>query len=572
MLNVSRDGNATEISEHDKDPNKFWQRVSQMPRFKKLVEEQKKVHSCFEEVCCMCWDLHLKDLVQFQRRVDDLNMSSMKQTSALKEQLRPTRRNLVEVDDSELVEFYEPLKYLEESTQMLVCTIVREKLTQLAVQGSAPASVLKAIGPLFVGEFGEWKKKTEEKLDASQKEVAALRHRLESCLEQVATLEDIITLREKELQESLARQEALQAEIEEMNQELETAQLEIDQLQKDKQRLQDEKAGLEEQMVNFEQRIKDLEDELERVRQELASVQEKLQEAHQEIVMLQEVRCQLEQQIKELQKRVGQLEARVKHLIAENAKMMRRCIELTSKLEAAEARAEAAEAEAEELREELARRNNTKTTSTQTTLHGAQFDRQREELREFKGMMTDMRVRLVHLVKEFGKKGLKDMALDLLQKAGFKMLFTSDNCWDRLHEDAADRSKRLEQLQEEYGEERLSEFEQRHAAHEGIAQTMDGNCNSEPDLRLVPLSLQSLSLDTKATFFTRQSTSAASRKPSSPWCGMQAKSDCSLRSIDDWNRLQSLPSLDVCKLTPRPSARLPAAFLREDNLPFMVPR
>jgi len=293
-----------DVARKGSEVNRFVSRVSQSARFKELLKERNNDESYFTEICQLCWDVHLEDLARVQRRMDDINLNSMRQISSLREQVKPGRKHaLAGSTDSELVEFYEPLKFLDESTQALVCSIVREKLTQLASQGSAPAKLMAAIGPLITNDSSEWKikiKKLEEQLEESQREVGLLQLRLEDARDEKEQLKKIIQTKEKELKECRAQIEELQIEIDKLKGELIQAQRAIAKLTQENQRLEEEKAALQQEMERLREQMRELEAELERVKHERAVLKEKLAAAEKEIEQLNQQIAVLDQQINNL--------------------------------------------------------------------------------------------------------------------------------------------------------------------------------------------------------------------------------------------------------------------------------
>merc|ERR1719158_2176019 len=97
------------------------------------------------------------------------------------------------------------------------------------------------------------------------------------------------------------------------------------------------------------------------------------------------------------------------------------------------------------MRAELARRNNTKTKGTQTSLTRTKLDEQADEARKMKLMLEELQTKLKELMTAYRRK-FGDDATKIANDLGLKELLKEETVFQRLYDDALDRVHRLEQL------------------------------------------------------------------------------------------------------------------------------
>lgn len=431
-------GQAAEPGGQDADWNKFFQRLTRVQSFKELAQGNHKEVKRLEVASRLSWGMCLEDRARLQKRLDELNLNTLKQVSALKSQLsmltgqagKSSAPSTAVTEHS--IEFYEPLQYLSDTARELVLKIVEERLHN-------------AHGPSE--DAGEWQQKCEEAEERAQK-----------AEEREAQLRAATRKLKQEL-------DAAEERLEEMAVELRSAMAQVAQLQMDTARLEEEKAQLEERLAQQADRIEELEventrltgenqrleeevatfrEKLEALERELAAAKEELEKAQQEVE-------RLEARVQELEEQVRTLEARLREALAELEAMRSRCKELEAKLAAAEKRAAEAEAEAAELRAELARRNNTRTRITQTEMIGEHIQELQAENQRLKNVVSDT-------VNKLEQHGLGDMAKDLF---GGVTILKAKSCFQRLYDDALERGKRLQRLKEKHAAQSRPENETR---------------------------------------------------------------------------------------------------------------
>jgi len=117
-----------------------------------------------------------------------------------------------------------------------------------------------------------------------------------------------------------------------------------------------------------------------------------------------------------------------------------------------QARFDALEQEANAMREELARRNNTRTHGTQTTLTGPKLDSQAAEVKKMKVMLEELQTKLKELIDKYRKKFGQE-AKQIADSLGINELLKEDTVFQRLYDDALDRVERLEKLREKIRKE-----------------------------------------------------------------------------------------------------------------------
>lgn len=425
---------------------RFLSRASDEARYKEFSSCLLDKARYLEDICHLCWDLCKTDQERLQKRMDEINLSSMKQVMALKAQLG---RGGGDLDKDGLIEFYEPLRYLQDTTKDLVLNIIGDKVEQL-VDGKAPPSLVKAVAKTRESESGEWQERckvAEERAEAAEANAAFLQAQLRDVESQVERMQKVARTREADLRASKEREKALQKHVDELAADLAATRTHVKQLE-------DEKAQLEREMAEFEQKMKVLEQKIQSLEQELAEAKAAYDQVVAELNQAKQEIHRLQRQCEELEQRAREAEAKLLEAKAEIQSLKAECQKLQDKVAVAEARAKKAEAEAAELRAELARRNNTRTFGTQTSMKGEHIVEQKEENKRLKGMLEELRMKVSDLMTELRKRGLGKEAKEMMGQVGLDTLLKADSCFQRLYDDAMDRIHRMDKLRERIMEER----------------------------------------------------------------------------------------------------------------------
>lgn len=481
---------------------KYHAKISEGKRYNKLssgsVEDPKKI--C-EEVAKICWERahqdhekikHLsEELEKAKHRLETANLGAIKQVSLLKQQIHDLQKKerLEEIDLDDIVEFYEPMQHLDDTQRELVMTITIDKVRQM-LEGDAPPSFLAAVSaaataapPAGDAEPSEgWKElldEANERARLAEEAAGNMTKRLIESDEKIAELDKSLKAKTHELSVVQADLKAAQDREYLLQGRIKQLEDQVVHLEGEKKRLEEEKQQLEEELAAIKIKIAQFEQEIEALKAEIADLQEKLRKAEEELEewkrKAEELQLKVEQLEEEMKGMKDELEAtktalaeameaiaglEARALAAEAAaaeaqskveELEKRCEELESLMAAAVARAEEAEAERDELKAELARRNNTKTQSTQTTLMGEQIDELKDENKRQKTMLEELQMKIKELVEELGKKGLD--VQDICEKVGLQPVLKAKSAFQRLYDDAMDRVERMEKLREKYAKE-----------------------------------------------------------------------------------------------------------------------
>lgn len=345
------------------------------------------------------------EIQNLKQKLVQCNLSTMKQMGALGA-CRHTDGQLKE----DTIIFHEPLQYLDEDSKDLVLTIVCDKLRQLEI-GHAPPSLVAALtrhanilASQDDGASMQELLETRAELEASQCEARTLRLKLEDA-------ETLIVMRTQELANVKAKlaetQEAL-AELQEQERVLRVAYAEL-------------------QEVSVRQQV------------EIARQQREIERINAELENERQANSKLREEVERLQGRLREYERRVQQLERDFAELQQRFDIL--------------EAEANEMREELARRNNTRTQGTQTSLTGPKLDEQVAETKRLKVMLEELQMKLKELIDKYRRK-FGSEAKHIATELGMDALLKEDTVFQRLYDDALDRVDRLEKLRAKIRKER----------------------------------------------------------------------------------------------------------------------
>lgn len=552
---------------------KFFKKIADVHQYKLMVDAPSEdIASLCEDICRLCWERCQSEQDVLRKRIEDLNLNCVKQVTQLKSQIikkeAPKQATGMNIEPADLIEFYEPLRYMEETTKELIFTILADKMRQIE-SGSAPNSLMKNVGNAG-GEAGEWKAKFDEaeaRAKAAEESVARLGRQLAESEGQIGELQGTVREKQAELEASNGRERVLQGQVDELEEALKGTKQQIEKLEAANLLLEQQVAALEKRQAELEQEIEQHKATITGLKEQVATLETELEEMHEWKRKAEQYQKQLENQIAELkhelevmtekyeasQKEVERLEKRVAELEAQNAELQERaekaeaklkevqaelevmtakfeeakkeierleryCAELEEKnkalekrameaeeklreaqreidklvnecqklqlrAETAEARAEKAEAERDELKAELARRNNTRTMGTQTSLKGETIQEQKDENKRLKSMLEEMKMKLQDLMNELKKKGMGSQVEELVEKFGLAPLMKARTCFDRLYNDAMDRVHRMEKLREKYAkEDHAKKYGIQIPSKEELLQAME-NSNIEEEVK-----------------------------------------------------------------------------------------
>lgn len=339
------------------------------------------------------------ELERLRRQLTHCNLAAVKQAAALKD----CSNDCASLGQDTIV-FHEPFEYLDPMTKELVLHIVAEKM-RLVSNHHAPPSLLNALAPILAAPRPVAKSNNEE--------IIELQEELEETKNQLKDAEAKAKTAEAEAQKSKARAEAAEAKAKGMESEL--------------QQLRAETTSLKALLQQKEDELREAKEELAKLQEEVLELNSQLQA---EIAANSTLRQQLEQVARELQTAKDKA-----------AKFETMLLEL-------QAQYDVLEKEAKEMREELARRNNTRTKSCQTTMTGTQIEEQVEEIKRLSLMLEELQTKLKELLEECGRQQLGGKVMDIARKLGLESVIVKKTVFERLYTDAQDRVRRLENLRE----------------------------------------------------------------------------------------------------------------------------
>jgi myosin heavy subunit len=388
----------------------FWKSVNCLS--KKTGMEVDELESFARNICQSVWtevDAVLasegpvaaarEETDRLKRKLVACNLSAMKQMLASK---AGSHFDANLGDDT--ITFHEPMQYLDTETKDLVMNIVCDKMRQLE-HSTAPPSLVQAL------------------VNHAQAQSNSESASMEDLKEARAQLADA----QNELRKARIRME----EAEELSRKFE-----------ERLRVAEDRAQmLEQELSETKVKLKETEDSLGALRAEHVA----LMDAHKKLQELSEQQqAKIERQGRELEneRRINaELRAEVERL----QEYVHRAEQLERELNALQARFDKLEAEANCMREELARRNNTRTKGTQTALTGSKLDEQSAETQKLKLMLEELQNKLKELMTEYRRK-FGDAATKIADGLGLKELLKEETVFQRLYDDALDRVHRLEQL------------------------------------------------------------------------------------------------------------------------------
>lgn len=382
------------------------------------------LHGLAEELCRCCWsqaDSQMgsegplaaarAEAEQLRKKLNQCNLSAMKQMAAAKSGMHCSEQL-----GNDTITFHEPLQHLDADVKDLVLTIVCDKLRQME-SNHAPPSLMAALEQHARALNQPRDEASEEELKELRSELEDVRSQLRAARVRSQEAEDRALAAEHKLQqvrELLAAAEEALAESREREAKL---RAERDELLEASKRM---RAEIERQQLQIEQQQAELDRrqaELERLARELETEREANAQLRAEVESLQQRLRETLQQVEKLQQELGELQTRFDLL----------------------------EQEAQEMREELARRNNTKTRGTQTTLTGSKLDEQVAEIKRLKVMLEELQMKLKELMDRYRRKFGQE-ATEIADDMGLRDLLKEDTVFQRLYDDAIYRVHRLEKL------------------------------------------------------------------------------------------------------------------------------
>lgn len=423
---VSNDVGEREFMERVGVSDGFWRSLGSLS--KKTGLEVDELESFGRDICRSVWSeadavmtsdgpvaAARGEIAGLKQKLTKCNLSTMKQMLAAKSGA------VYEGDlGDDTICFHEPMQYLDEDTKELVMSIVCDKMRQLE-NNTAPPSLVQALVQ-------------HAQAQADPKESASMAELLET----KAQLEDA----RADLRKARARAE----EAEEISRKFEV----------NLRAAEDRAKKFEEELVQTKTLLAATQEKLaasEKALAELRAEHAALQASH---AKLQELSVQqqatIERQVRELdyERRANErLKAEVERL----QEFVKKAERLEKELKALQVRFNELEAEANSMREELARRNNTRTAGTQTSLTGKKLDEKAAETRKLKLMLEELQTKLKELMTEYRRK-FGDAAKKIAEDLGLTELLKEETVFQRLYDDAIERVHRLEKLRERVKKEK----------------------------------------------------------------------------------------------------------------------
>eukprot|EP00927_Polykrikos_kofoidii_P041287 TRINITY_DN35208_c0_g5_i1.p1 TRINITY_DN35208_c0_g5~~TRINITY_DN35208_c0_g5_i1.p1 ORF type:complete len:663 (+),score=165.89 TRINITY_DN35208_c0_g5_i1:126-2114(+) len=428
----------------------FWRQISRFSSSHGVSQDD--LQAMAEEICRCCWaeanemmtdesDLVARAKAETDRaktKLTQCNLSAMKQLTALKV---GKHANAELAEDA--ITFHEPLQFLDEDTRDLVLNIVLEK-TRLLDNNRAPPSLIEALtrqanaqaAPKEEAVDPELLRDLRDELEDVRGELRQTRQRLEDADERARKWEGLLAkaeakaaIAEKSLAEAKEREAKLQKAYEALQQVNAQQQAEIKR----------QESALEEQRVELKRQREEIERqqaEIQRQQNELARLEGDLERERNANASLRAEVVQLQERLREYVKQVEKLEEQMADQLA---------------------RFEALEKEANAMREELLRRNNTRTKGTQTTVTGPKLDEQANEIKKLKLMLEELQMKIKELMDKCRRKFGGEVS-QIVEELGLKDVMKEETVFQRLYDDAMDRVHRLEKLRDKVRKQRCDAY------------------------------------------------------------------------------------------------------------------
>jgi chromosome segregation ATPase len=430
-----------------------------------------------EEVCKCCWTeaghamlkedpvrSALAEVDRLRQKVNQCNLAAMKQMAAAKANAH------AEGDLGEdTIAFFEPLQYVDESTKDLVLTIVNEKVRLLDI-GRAPPSLVAALArnasaqaqPTETVDAAELKELRAE-LEVTRMELRRTRGRLEDAETEATEWRRKFTAAEE-------RGKTLQQDLDTTKGLLDVAEARAAQVESALEEVKAREASLRKAYEDLQQRCAQQEDkiecqqaEIERLLADNACQAVEIDRQRDQLDRLGAELVQERQANTQLRADVASLECQLAHEREVNAELraevlrlqefVRRAEQLEQELNALQDRFDTLATEASAMREELARRNNTRTQGTQTSLTGAKLEEQANENKSLKLMIQELQEKLKELMEKCRRKGIGKEVAQLAEELGLQEVLKENTVFQRLFDDALHRIQRLEKLREKVRKE-----------------------------------------------------------------------------------------------------------------------
>eukprot|EP00929_Paragymnodinium_shiwhaense_P074744 TRINITY_DN38255_c0_g3_i1.p1 TRINITY_DN38255_c0_g3~~TRINITY_DN38255_c0_g3_i1.p1 ORF type:complete len:571 (-),score=211.34 TRINITY_DN38255_c0_g3_i1:166-1878(-) len=379
----------------------------------------------------------LGEVAELKHRLMKMHASSMKQINAAKQHGHEENEYA-----QDRITFHEPLHYLDEDTKDLVLCLVCEKFRLLSNgMELAPPSLVAALekhlrhcevecrkerGGGGGGANLEELVETRAELDKAEAEVRSLGRQLEEAKNQSKMA--VIRLEEatRSLEEARKKEAAMQAAHKQLQEEHKELQEVAIALRVEYQKLQDVHSALQ----NEHQTLRQQHDTL---KLEYAALEKASKEAFEKVERLEEELRQEKEANEQLQTKIKKIEESMATVRQQLADCKARCAELE---------------------EELRRRNNTRTSGTQTDLTGETLDKQAAEARRLRLTIEELQMKLKELLEKARKKGMGAQVKELAAEVGLDEVLEEKTVWERLYKDAERRLERLDRLREQYREKR----------------------------------------------------------------------------------------------------------------------
>jgi len=468
-----------------KEWDRFFGRFSKNREYRQMLYRKSHGEDGLVQVARMCWDLCREDTTRLQKRLDEINLASLQQVTALKVKLSYATGSLMPQTwepDEDAIQFYDPIRYLSETARELVKMIIGGKLHQISNKS----------------EEVEFDDEIKEKLEQAEARAASAEFKLERVTKMFSSAKDQMDELRAQVDNLLERQRVfqerekkLQARVGELEAELtdakaQVAKLEIEKaslkeqisilaaqivvleeqrakLQEENIRLEDENRRLEAENVALElelatvrDKIFELENALEQARNEVAELKEKLEKALQRIERLEKRLLEQQAKIEELKKKIQAKEAELKKAKIQIEELEARVFDLENELAMANARINEMEKEIEELNDRIWRMmNNKQDACNQTEMSGDIINQQVHENTQLKTLIDELQDKISLLMHGAHKEGIGEAVKKVSNAVGLHFVLKKTSIFYRLYDDARQRAARLERLREEHQKRRL---------------------------------------------------------------------------------------------------------------------
>jgi len=419
-------------------------------------------------LCQECWGICEKNFVMaecgslyqaareeaqhLQQKLKECTLKAMKQITALQ---APYQHE--EYLGDETIQFFEPLKYVDEVTRELVWLITADKVKQIA-NGTLPNDQMQCILDALAKNSSGRRNGAAE--DADNEELEDLMERIHEAEREKRTAQEqqretVQRLRDSEMraaqfqqqcdelrrqaealqQEALVQQANLMAEAEQARESLRAAEERLEEAEK----AQAEVLRLQEVCAEAEAKASALSEELQSEREASAGLQEELRRQAEATEEIRRKEAEAAANVEAARKKAEEAQAALTVLQARTSQFEQEALALRAELA------------------ELRRRvGNGTSQGAQTTLTSSEVDSMEDENRRLKVALEELRAKLGDLMNECKKKGIAAQMDVIADTVGLKPLMKARSIFQKLYEDAELRVARMEKLRQKYAADRGS--------------------------------------------------------------------------------------------------------------------